>query len=50
MSNIDSKGQIEKLYEDNYFRLWKMKMQEILIQDKFIKELKGEASMHAHLL
>lgn len=36
-------------FEDNNFVLWKVKMQSILTQEKFIEELKGEESMHACL-
>jgi len=40
---------IEKFTGSNNFGLWKVKMRAILIQQKCVETLKGEAQMQAHL-
>lgn len=47
--NTIGKWKINNFFGNNDFGLWKIKMQEILIQLKCIDTLKGEESMHAHL-
>ena len=44
-STMGSKWDIEKFTGDNDFRLWKVKMEVVLIQQKCEKALKGEGSL-----
>ena len=46
---MGSKWDIEKFTGSNDFGLWKVKMRAILIQQKCVEALKGEAQMPAHL-
>jgi len=46
---MGSKWDIEKFTGNNYFGLWKVKMRAILIQQKCVEALKGEAQMPVHL-
>jgi len=46
---MGSKWDIEKFTGSNDFGLWKVKMRAILIQQKCVEALKGEAQMHTHL-
>ncbi|KEH37034.1 hypothetical protein MTR_2g029310 [Medicago truncatula] len=46
---MGSNWDIEKFTCSNDFGLWKVKMRVILIQQKCVKTLKGEAQMPAHL-
>jgi len=46
---MGSKWDIEKFTGSNDFGLWKVNMREILIQQKCVEALKGEAQMSAHL-
>jgi hypothetical protein len=43
------KWDIEKFNGSNNFGLWKLKMRAILIQQKCVEALMGEAQMSAHL-
>lgn len=46
---MGSKWDIEKFTGSNDFGLWKVKMRAILIQQKCVEALKGEAQMPTHL-
>ena len=46
---MGSKWDIEKFTGSNDYGLWKVKMRAILIQQKCVEALKGEAQMPAHL-
>jgi hypothetical protein len=48
-STMGSKWDIEKFTRSNDSELWKVKMREVLIQNKCVEALKGEAQMLAHL-
>ena len=47
---MGSKWDIENFTGSNDFGLWKVKMRAILIQQKCVEALKGEAQMPAHLI
>lgn len=44
------KWNIDKCFGDNVFGLWKVNMYAILIQENFVKVLKGETLMFARLI
>jgi len=46
---MGSKWDIENFTGSNVFGLWKVKMRAILIQQKCVEALKGEAQLPAHL-
>jgi hypothetical protein len=46
---MGSKFDIEKFTEYNDYGLWKVKMRAVLIQNKCVEALKGEAQMPANL-
>ncbi|PNX97095.1 ubiquitin-protein ligase [Trifolium pratense] len=46
---MGSEWEIEKFTGSNDFGLWKVKIREILIQQKCVEALIGEAQMHATL-
>jgi len=46
---MGSKGDIEKFTVSNDFGLWKVKMQAVLTQQKWVEALKGEAAMPVNL-
>jgi len=45
-----TKFDIEKFYAENYFRLWRIKMEVILIHQESIDAIKGEWDEHVGLL
>jgi hypothetical protein len=46
---MSSKWDIEKFTGNNDFGLWKVKMQEVLTQQKCVEALKGEAALSSTL-
>ncbi|MCI74704.1 glutamate receptor 3.6, partial [Trifolium medium] len=49
LSTMGSKWEIEKFTGSNDFGLWKVKIREILVQQKWVEALKGKSQMPANL-